>query len=122
MIDINIVKLTGTLGFAPEIRVPAGQHQSGICTFSLTTVRSFNDGEEDKEYPLYHRCVVFGKLASEIKDNCSKGDRMSVEGYLKTRSWEGKDGKKNYMTEVVVEKFEKEMQSSTVDEDDDIPF
>jgi single-strand DNA-binding protein len=49
--------------------------------------------------------VAFGKLAELIGEYCKKGSTLYVEGKLKTRKWQDKDGRDNYSTEVVLDEF-----------------
>lgn len=96
---INKVTLLGHLGKNPETK----QNQSGakVVTFSLATSENYRDksGEWQKQTE-WHRLVCYGKLADKV-EQFEKGALVYVDGKLRTRSWEDKDGNRRYTTEVV---------------------
>ena len=102
MASVNKVILVGNLGKDPELRyTPGGQ---AVCDLRIATTDSFTgrDGEK-KESTEWHTVVVWGKQAENCKEYLSKGRQIYIEGRLQTRSWEDRDGKKRYTTEVVAE-------------------
>lgn len=100
MAGVNKVILVGNLGSDPEIKyLESGQP---ICNFSVATNETWTgkDGQKN-ERTEWHRVVVWGKLGELCNEYLHKGKQVYVEGRLQTRSWEGQDGEKKYMTEVV---------------------
>jgi single-strand DNA-binding protein len=99
MASVNKVILIGNLGQDPEVRfLPSG---SAVANLRIATTETWNDREKGKqEHTEWHTVVAFDKLAELCKQYLSKGRQIYVEGALRTRSWEGKDGQKRYSTEV----------------------
>jgi single-strand DNA-binding protein len=100
MRGINKVILIGNLGRDPEIRyTPSGQ---AVASFTLATtdVRTNKDGEK-QELTEWHRIVAWGRLAEICGEYLSKGKMVYIEGMLRTRSWEDKEGRKRWTTEVI---------------------
>jgi single-strand DNA-binding protein len=106
MASINKVMLIGNLGRDPEMRyMPSG---SAICTFTLATSRSWKDktSGEKVEETEWHRVALFDRLAEIAGEYLKKGRSVYIEGRLKTRKWQDKEGKDNYTTEVVAENMQ----------------
>lgn len=101
---LNKAQVLGRLGQDPEVR----KMQSGddVANFSLAVTETWKDKQtgEKKEATEWINCVVFGGAAKVIEQYAKKGNRLYVEGKLKTRSWE-KDGIKRYSTEVIVQGY-----------------
>ena len=97
--EVNRVQLEGFTGADAELKyLPSGQP---VANLSVATSERYKDGKgNDQEKTEWHRIVVFGK-AAERASKIRKGQLVTLEGKLQTRSWEGKDGKKQYSTEVV---------------------
>jgi single-strand DNA-binding protein len=78
-----------------------------VVNLALATSSEWKDRDSgDKQQSTeWHRCVAFGKLAELIGEYCKKGSTLYVEGKLKTRKWQDKDGRDNYTTEVVLDEF-----------------
>jgi single-strand DNA-binding protein len=97
---INKVILIGYLGNDPEMRhTPNG---AGVCEFRLATNEAWTDKQgQRQERTEWHRVVVWGKKAEVCSKYLSKGRQVYVEGRLRTRTWDDKDGNKRYTTEVV---------------------
>ena len=93
---INKAILMGRLTRDPEIR----HTNSGtpVCSFSI----AINNGYGENQTTDFINCVAWNKQAEFIERNFSKGKMIIVVGRIQTRTWEGTDGKKNYVTEVVV--------------------
>lgn len=105
MADLNRVSLLGRLGADPEIRTT----QSGekCANFRIATGEKWKDkgtGEE-KERTEWHSIVVWGGLAGIAERFLHKGGRVLVEGTLRTRKWQDKEGNDRYSTEVVLSGF-----------------
>ena len=107
---VNKVILVGNLGQEPEVRYNA---QGGaITTISIATSESWKDKNsgQTQESTEWHRVVFFGKLAEIAGEYLTKGSQVYVEGKLKTRKWQDKQGQDKYTTEVVVDSFNGVMQ------------
>ena len=99
MASVIRVILIGNLGKDPEIRYT----QSGepIANFSLATNEVWNDKSGQKqERTEWHRVEVFGKTAQIVRDYCSKGKQVYLEGSIKYDEWTDKDGNKRNMTKI----------------------
>lgn len=104
MRSLNKVMLIGHLAADPELRQTKNEHP--VATFSLATNRDWITGSgEAKKATDFHRIVVWGKPAEIVSKYFKKGMGVYVEGRLTNRSYEGKDGQKKFMTEVVCNEF-----------------
>lgn len=96
----NKVQLIGRLGQDPEI--VNFDNGNKIAKFSLATDDSYKDKNGNKvERAYWHNIIVRGGLVKVVENYISKGQEIAVEGKLTNRSWEDKEGKKHYMTEIV---------------------
>lgn len=102
---LNKVQIIGNLTRDPELKsLPSGVK---VTSAALATNRVWKDPNGvKKESTEYHNIVAFGKPAELIAQYMKKGGSLYVEGRLQTRSWDDKEGKKNYRTEIVVENFQ----------------
>ena len=106
MASINKVILIGNLGRDPEVRyTPNG---NAICNISVATTRNWKDKTSgDKvEETEWHRVVFYDRLAEVAGEYLKKGRPVYVEGRLKTRKWQDKDGKDVYTTEVIADNMQ----------------
>jgi len=95
--SLNRTELIGRLGQDPEMRyTPEGQ---AVSKFSLATDRPARPGTQSE--PDWHSVVCWQKLAEFAGQHLSKGRLVFVAGRLTYRSWEGKDGQKHRVTEIV---------------------
>ena len=127
MRGVNKVILIGNLGKDPEVRyTPSGQ---AVANFSLATteVGSSKDGGK-QEYTEWHRIVAWGRLAEICGEYLSKGKSVYIEGALRTRSWQDKEGNNRYTTEIVARTMqilspsgERQAQSPPPKKDDEFP-
>lgn len=101
----NKAIVIGNLTRNPEGKsLPSGMQ---VTTFSLATNRVYKDKNSVRQEATdYHNIVVFGKQADTCAQYLKKGQMALVEGRLQTRSWEDKEGKKNYRTEIVAERVQ----------------
>ncbi len=99
--SVNKVILIGNLGKDPELRyAPSG---SAVASFSLATSEQWKDQEGNpQERTSWHNIVAWGKLAEIAAEYLKKGRKVYIEGRLQYRDYEGKDGNKRYVTEIVV--------------------
>lgn len=100
MASVNKVILIGNLGKDPEMRYSASG--DAICNFSIATTESWKDKQsgEKKEATEWHRISFFGKLAEICGQYLKKGSQVYIEGSLRTRKWNDKDGQEKYSTEI----------------------
>ena len=101
--DLNKVMLIGNVTRDPELRsTPSGQ---SVASFGLATNRVWKDqaSGERKSAAEFHNIVAWRKLAEICGQYLRKGSKVYVEGRLQTRNWQGQDGNKRYMTEVIME-------------------
>lgn len=98
--SVNKVIVLGHLGANPELKyLPSGQP---VAEMRIATSETYRDrNEQMQERTEWHRVVVWGKQAENCAKFLQKGRQVYVEGRLQTRSWDDKEGKKQYMTEVV---------------------
>ncbi|HEY8252305.1 MAG TPA: single-stranded DNA-binding protein [Burkholderiales bacterium] len=106
MASVNKVILVGNLGRDPETRyMPDG---AAITNVSVATSFQWNDktSGEKKEETEWHRVVFRAKLAEIAGEYLKKGSQVYIEGRLRTRKWQDKEGQDRYTTEVVAERMQ----------------
>jgi len=99
--SLNKVLLIGRLGGKPELRY-LPQNQRAIARFSLATnEKIFNPGtNESRIRTEWHRIVAWGNLAEFCEKYLTQGKQVHIEGKLRTRSWQDREGNKRTTTEV----------------------
>jgi single-strand DNA-binding protein len=97
---LNKVMIIGNVGRDPEMRyMPSGQP---VTSFSVATARRWKDAVgERREETEWFNVVAWGNLAEICKQHLGRGQQVYVEGRLQTRSWEDREGKRSFRTEVV---------------------
>ncbi|MCH8902606.1 MAG: single-stranded DNA-binding protein [Bacteroidetes bacterium] len=104
MRGLNKVMLIGHLGKDPEI-----QHlEQGVtlAKFSIATSEAYTDKDGQKVTQTeWHNIVIWRKLAEIAEQFLKKGSLIYLEGKIRTRSWEDKEGNKRYSTEIVADNF-----------------
>jgi len=103
MSGINKVILVGHLGKDPEVRYLEGG--VSVTSFPLATSETFNKDGRKVEQTEWHNIVMWRGLADVAAKFLQKGKLVYIEGKLRTRSFEDKEGIKKYTTEVVAENF-----------------
>jgi single-strand DNA-binding protein len=106
MASVNKVILVGNLGRDPETRyAPEG---GAITNISIATTDTWKDktSGEKQERTEWHRVVFFNRLAEIAGEYLKKGSQVYVEGALRTRKWQDKEGKERYTTEIVAERMQ----------------
>jgi len=96
---MNNVTLVGRLTKDPEVKTT--QTDKSTCTFSIAVDRPSKEKTAD-----FISCVAWEKNAELIGKYLSKGSRIGIIGAIQSRSWEGTDGKRIYVTEVLVNRIE----------------
>lgn len=97
---VNKAMIIGRLGKDPELKYT--QSGSAVCNFSVATSDNWTDKDGNKqEDTQWHRIVIYGNQAESCNQYLLKGKQVYVEGKIKTRDWENKEGKKVYTTEII---------------------
>ncbi len=103
MAGVNKVILVGNLGKDPEVR----HLESGavVANFPLATSETYKDRKTGEKITQteWHNVVIWRGLAEVAEKYLKKGSSVYVEGKLRTRSWDDKDGTKRYTTEIVAD-------------------
>lgn len=111
--SINKVILIGRLGADPEIRYTLDGKP--VATFRIATNEVVIRNGEKEVLTEWHRVVAFGRLAEICGEYLTKGSQVYIEGKLRTRKFEDKQGVQRYVTEIVVQNLQildKKPQSS----------
>ncbi|MDG5765832.1 single-stranded DNA-binding protein [Balneolales bacterium ANBcel1] len=97
--SLNKAMIIGRLGADPEVRYT--QNNTAVANMSVATSDRYKDKNgEWQETTEWHRVVVWGRLAEICQQYLTKGSQAYFEGPIQTRSWEDKDGQKQYTTEI----------------------
>lgn len=109
MADLNRASLIGRLGKDPEIR--SMQNGDKVASFPVATGEKWKDKNsgEEKERTEWHQVVVFGPLVRVIEQYLEKGKRVFIEGAIRTRKWQDKEGNDRWSTEIVLSGFDAKM-------------
>jgi single-strand DNA-binding protein len=105
MASVNKVILIGNLGADPETRyLPSGD---AVTNIRIATTEAWKDkGGEKQEHTEWHRIAFFGKQAEIAGQYLKKGSPVYVEGRIRTRKWQDKDGQERYSTEIVADRMQ----------------
>lgn len=143
MAGVNKVILVGNLGKDPEVRHL--ENGATVANFPIATTESYKDRNGNRqEQTEWHNIVLWRGLAEIAEKYLRKGNQVYIEGKLRSRSWEDKEGNTRYITEVIGENLtmlggrsdsndspaaaksskpaEKPAESFQDEEDDDLPF
>src|SRR5690554_8117135 len=105
MASVNKVILVGNLGRDPEVRYSA--NGAAICNLSIATTYNSRDQTGDRrEETEWHRVVMFNRLAEIAGEYLRKGRPVYIEGRLRTRKWQNREGQDQYTTEIVAEQMQ----------------
>ena len=102
---VNKVILVGTLGKDPETRyMPSG---SAVTNMRIATNEQWKDKQtgEQQERTEWHSIAMFGRLAEIAAEYLRKGQQVYIEGKLRTRKWQDKEGKDRWTTEIVADEM-----------------
>lgn len=103
---VNKVIIVGNLGDDPETRyMPSG---SAVTNMTVATNESWKDKEtgEKKERTEWHRVAMFNRLAEIAGEYLRKGSQVYIEGKLRTRKWQDKNGNDRYTTEIIADEMQ----------------
>ena len=103
--SLNKVMLIGNLGKDPELRfTPSGR---AVARFSIATSEQWTTPEGQKqERTEWHNVVVWGKQAESCGQYLSKGRQVFIEGSIRSRQYDDKEGQKRYITEVIAQRVQ----------------
>jgi single-strand DNA-binding protein len=106
MASVNKVILIGNLGRDPELRYT--QNGQAVANFSIATTERFGgrEGGDPQERTEWHRIVTWGKTAENCAQYLAKGRAVYIEGSLRTRDWEDRDGNKRQTTEISAQRVQ----------------
>ncbi len=98
--SLNRAQIIGNLGADPDLRALASG--MAVCRLSVATSESWNDKNtgEAREETEWHRVTLWGKLAEIASQYLHKGDKVFVEGKIRTRKWQDQSGQDRYSTEI----------------------
>lgn len=122
----NSVRLYGNVGQEPEVK--SLENGRKMAKFSLATSEKFKDSNGNLvDETTWHNLVAWGRTVDVIEKYVNKGDRISIEGKLNNRSYEGKDGTKKYFTEIVINELllanvPKNKLVEATDSEEELPF
>ena len=99
-LSLNRAQIIGNLGTEPDLR--ALSSGMAVCRLSIATSESWNDKTtgEAREETEWHRITLWGKLAEIANQYLHKGDKVFIEGKIKTRKWQDQSGQDRYSTEI----------------------
>ena len=103
---INKVIIVGNLGADPETRyMPSG---SAVTNLSIATSEQWKDKQtgEQKERTEWHKVAMFNLLAEIAAEYLRKGSQVYIEGKLRTRKWQDRDGNDRWTTEVIADEMQ----------------
>jgi single-strand DNA-binding protein len=103
---VNKVILVGNLGADPETRyMPSG---GAVTNIRVATSESWKDKQtgDPQERTEWHRVAMFGKLAEIAAEYLRKGSQVYLEGSIRTRKWQDKEGNDRYSTEIVANEMQ----------------
>src|SRR3990170_1010617 len=106
MASVNKVIIVGNLGRDPETRyLPSGEAVTNISVATTDTWKDKTSGEK-QERTEWHRVAFFGKLAEIAGEYLKKGSQVYIEGSLRTRKWQDKEGQERYTTEIIADRMQ----------------
>lgn len=124
MAGVNKVILVGNLGKDPEIRYLDGGVP--VANFPLATSESYKDKAGNRiDQTEWHNVVLWRGLAEITEKYLKKGNQVYIEGKIRSKTWEDKDGIKRYSTEIVAENMTLlggKREDSNASTEKDLPF
>ena len=103
---INKVILVGNLGADPETRyMPSG---SAVTNLSVATSESWKDKQtgEQKDRTEWHKVAMFNRLVEVAAEYLRKGSQVYIEGKIRTRKWQDRDGNDRWTTEIIADEMQ----------------
>ena len=103
--SVNKAILVGNLGRDPEVRFTGSG--KAVANFSIATSEVFSDAQgQRQERTEWHNIVVWGKQAETCGQYLQKGRQVYIEGSIRTRQYDDKEGNKRYITEIVAQRVQ----------------
>jgi single-strand DNA-binding protein len=103
--SVNKVTLVGNVGNDPEVRHLEGG--TPVANFSLATSETYKNREGERVTQTeWHNIVIWRGLAEVVEKYVRKGQLLYIDGKIRTRSWDDKDGNKRYTTEIVADNMQ----------------
>src|SRR5437879_3041054 len=103
--SVNRVMLIGNLGKDPEVRFTANGR--AVARFPIATSEVWNDQEgQRQERTEWHNVVVWGKQGESCGQYLAKGRQVYIEGSIRTRQYDDKDGNRRYITEIIAQRVQ----------------
>ena len=100
--SVNKAILVGNLGRDPEVRFTASGR--AVANFTVATSERWSDADGNrKEHTEWHNIVVWGKQAENCGQYLSKGRQVYIEGSIRRREYDDKEGNKRYVTEIIAQ-------------------
>ncbi len=126
---MNKIRMIGNLGRDPEMRsTPTGQ---AVTSFSVASNHTYTDNQgQRREETEWFNCSAFGKLAETCNQYLTKGQQVYLEGRLKSRTYQARDGQTRFINDITITDMQflgqRDSQSShtdaPIDNVDDLPF
>jgi single-strand DNA-binding protein len=105
MASVNKVILLGNLGADPELKYTPSNR--AVCNLRIATNEVFKDKTGQRQEKVeWHRVTVWGEQGENCSKYLTKGRSVYIEGKLQTRTWDDKEGKKHYATDIVAERVQ----------------
>lgn len=103
---VNKVILVGNLGKDPEVRYTA--NSTAVANVTIATSEQWKDKQsgQTQERTEWHNVVFYNRLAEIVGEYLKKGSQIYVEGSLRTRKWQDKEGKDRYTTEIIASEMQ----------------
>jgi single-strand DNA-binding protein len=103
--SVNKAILIGNLGRDPEVRFTGSG--KAVANFSIATSEVFSDAQgQRQERTEWHNIVVWGKQAETCGQYLQKGRQVYIEGSIRSRQYDDKEGNKRYITEIVAQRVQ----------------
>lgn len=117
---MNQATILGRIGQDPESKEVTG----GNTVTQLSVATNDYAGKDKDDEVNWHRCVFWGKQAEAVAKYTKKGDQVMVQGRIRYRSYEDKEGNKKYVTEIIASKVEflGKKESTNQPDSDEVPF
>lgn len=126
---LNRAQIIGNLGDDPKVRTISNDGAKAASFNVATTERGYTlpNGTQVPERTEWHNVVCFGKLADVVDKYLKKGAKVYIEGKMRTRSYDDKNGIKRYVTEINAENMvmldsRQQQQPQEQNQQEDVPF
>lgn len=104
--SVNKAILIGNVGKDPEVRPVSGNKVANFTLATSEKAYTKNDGTQVQERTEWHNIVVWGKLADVCEKYVRKGSKLYIEGKIRSRTYDDKQGQERKVTEIIVDNME----------------